>query len=169
MEEQDKREAWVFDAADLVPGAELSRDECERLIGRRYWEDPRYGLELVKLASFIDRLIRDDGRLCTIRTVSGGIQILTHSEAARYNADRFESAIDLMRRCKRRLDAVDPAQLDADELRSYDRNRNRQGRTLAAIKTATMADMSLTPSRPSKPPMRARVTLSNTQGKEPKE
>lgn len=151
---ENEREAWTFDISDLVPGFEISREACEQMIGLRYEHDMRYGLELVKLASHIDRLIRDDGRLCTIRTQGGGVQVLTDSDAARYNADRFENAIDLMRRCKRRLDAVNVAKLDPDELRAYDRNRNRQAKTLAAVRSVVLEDMSLTPCRPSKPSMR---------------
>lgn len=155
MEEQNnEREAWVFEASELVPGFEISREACEQLIGLRYEHDMRYGLELVKLASHIDRLIRDDGRLCTIRTQGGGVQVLTDSAAARYNVDRFENAIDLMKRCKKRLDAVNVSRLDPDELRAYDRNRNHQGRTLAAVRAVVLEDMSLTNVRPKKPSMR---------------
>lgn len=151
-------ERWQIDAEELLPGVEISREECERLLNCSYAEERRYGLELLKLAAYVDRVIRRSGRMLTITTRDGGIQVLTHAQAARYNAERFDNAQRLMRRCFRRLSAVDTGYLTEAELRQYDQARNCQSRTLAAMRAANMqADMTPTPSQQTKPPMRPQV------------
>lgn len=151
-------DTWQIDPNELVPGAEISREECERLLGCSYAEERRYGLELLKLAAYVDKAIKRSGRLLTITTRDGGIQVLTHAQASRYNAERFDAAQRLMRRCFRRLSAVDTGSLTESELRNYDRARNSQSRTLAAMRAVNMFDDVVLKATVSKqPPMRPEV------------
>ena len=135
------------DISGLEPGSAVSQAVCEKAIGFAR-ESDKYGFQfaLLQLADHVQRLLWKADCRWTVTTRDGEILILTHEQASKYNAARFNGAMDKMRRCHKRLCAVDIASL-SDELRgSHDEAIARQSRILQGIK-GTRAVLELTPTK----------------------
>lgn len=99
---------FIIDVSDLGPGDSLQQSECERTIGFPMASDRyAYSFALMQLVDYVQKLLWKDGRQYTVISDGGTIRVLSHEEASKYNASRFENAIGKMRRCHRRLLAVD--------------------------------------------------------------
>jgi hypothetical protein len=89
----------------------------------------------MQLAEFIQRSLWKIGKQFTVTTSAGQVNILTHEEASKYNESRFDLAISKMRRCNRRLNAVDIGSLSKDSRDEHGRAIIRQSRILSMLKT----------------------------------
>jgi len=130
-----KIDEQLIDAEALQPGDVIEPDEVERLIGINRESDPMgYQLGLLQLQNVVTRLLHKLGKIYTVTCDAKQINVLTHSEASRYNSGRFGSAMASMRRCHKRLVAVDVSKLEAIERESHDRAIVKQSRVLLGIK-----------------------------------
>lgn len=136
----------AIDTRDLEPGSTLPQVECEKLIGFTHESDPiGYQLGLLCLQNHIAKMLRRVGRVLTVVCRKGSIEILTHRQAAVYNADRFNQGIKAMRSSNKRLIAVDASELSQDERAKHDENIVRQSRLLAGIRLNQREPISVAP------------------------
>ena len=94
-----------------------------------------YQFALMQLVEHIQRLLWKDQKQYTVVSENGSIRVLTHEEASKYNAARFDGAISKMRRCHKRLTAVDCGQFDAETKDNHTKSILKSSRILTAIKT----------------------------------
>ena len=125
-----------IDASGLDCGDVIEQSRCENIIGiSRMVDAYSYQFSLMQLVEHIQRLLWADGKQHTVVSENGSVRILTHEEASKYNTARFEGAIAKMRRCHKRLIAVDSGKL-SDEARADHLNAIvKTSRTLVAIKS----------------------------------
>ena len=125
----------LIDAAAISPGDVIEIPEVERLIGINRADDPLgYQLGLLQLQGVVSSLLRRLGKVYTVTCDDKQINVLTHQEASIYNARRFEKAVASMRRCHRRLTAVDVGQLSQVEREGHDKSIVRQSRVLLGMR-----------------------------------
>jgi hypothetical protein len=106
---------YEIDVTDVEAGTTVDQSECERILGiKRKGNEYNYQFALMQLAEFIQRSLWKIGKQFTVTTSAGQVNILTHEEASKYNESRFDLAISKMRRCNRRLNAVDIGSLSKD-------------------------------------------------------
>lgn len=114
----------------------FDREACELLIGysrdlKRYdWQ-----LELMKICDRIQKELWKAGKQLTVVTTKSEIHVLTHEQASEYNSTRFDNAIKKMRRCYKRLVAVNTANFTDTLLQSHEKSIVKQSRILQAIKS----------------------------------
>lgn len=124
-----------IDISDVVPGSTIEESECERIIGIKRSEDMyRFQFALMQLGEYVGKLLWKDGKQYTVRTSNGCVEILSHEEASTYNASRFDLAISKMRRCHRRLIAVDAGQLPDEKRGQHTDSIVRQSKMLLALR-----------------------------------
>jgi hypothetical protein len=144
-----------IDVTGLEPGDNVEQSVCEQLIGmERKGNEYAYQFALLQLGDFIQKSLWKIGKQFTVRTTNQEVQVLTHEEASKYNASRFELAIAKLRRCNRRLNAVDPGQLTKEAREEHGRTIIRQSRVLSLLKSA---NSDLTP----EPEKRERIKLGD--------
>lgn len=123
------------DVSKLVAGCTVEQSTCEEIIGfPRRTDMYRYQFLVMQLAEHIRRLLWREGHRWTVITEDGAIRVLTHEEASKYNASRFDCAIQKMRRCNRRLIAVDAGKLPPDARYEHTEQVVRQSRILQGLK-----------------------------------
>jgi hypothetical protein len=125
------------DYGSLIMGGGISVVECQQLIGFSENEKPKeYGLAMLQIMAGVTKAMREKyQRRVTVRIVKGGIQILTDSEAAVYNATRFDQGLKIARRSHRRSLAVDVAGLSQAEKDAHQKNLAIQGAKLSMLRT----------------------------------
>jgi hypothetical protein len=127
---------YEIDVTDVEAGTTVDQSECERILGiKRKGNEYNYQFALMQLAEFIQRSLWKIGKQFTVTTSAGQVNILTHEEASKYNESRFDLAISKMRRCNRRLNAVDIGSLSKDSRDEHGRAIIRQSRILSMLKT----------------------------------
>jgi hypothetical protein len=127
---------YEIDVTDVEAGTTVDLNECERVLGiKRKGNEYNYQFALMQLAEFIQRSLWKIGKQFTVTTSAGQVNILTHEEASKYNESRFDLAISKMRRCNRRLNAVDIGSLSKDSRDEHGRAIIRQSRILSMLKT----------------------------------
>ncbi len=134
------------DYAGLVMGGGISMVECQQLIGFSENEKPKeYGLAMLQIMAGVTKAMREKyQRRVTVRIVKGGIQILTDSEAAIYNATRFDQGLRIARRSHRRALAVDVAGLSNPEKEAHQKNLAIQGAKLSMLRTKIDVELPVT-------------------------
>lgn len=141
-----------IDVEKVEAGTMVEQTECEKIIGmKRNGNEYAYQFALMQLGEFIQRSLWRIGKQFTVTTSSGQVNILSHEEASKYNESRFDLAISKMRRCNRKLNAVDVGALSKESRDEHGRAIIRQSRILSMLKTA---NKDLTPEESKK-----RVTL----------
>lgn len=139
--------AGDIEVSELCPGSCIDQEECERLIGFTRLSDPlKWQLALLNLRNEVLRLLEQDGKIYTITCSDAQLNILTHKQASEYNARKFETCIDGMRRANKRLSAVDVAVLSKEDRDQHDKSMMNQSRMLLAIKSNRREPIVLTPS-----------------------
>lgn len=127
----------MIEITQLAAGSIIEQSEIEAVTGTRRNSDPvKYQFLLMQLASQVGRELEKDGRTLTVATRDGAIHVLTHEEASKYNATKFDNAIGKMRRCHKRLLAVDITGFDAPTKENHDRNIIKTSRVLQAIRAS---------------------------------
>lgn len=141
--------AWFFhtngvfmkfdiDVSDLLPGDSIPQSKCESVIGmRRTGREHLYQFALLQLGDYIQKALWKIGKQYTVRAVGGEVQVLTHEQASKYNDSRFDLAIAKMRRCNRRLMAVDIGSLSKETRQDHERAIVKQSRMLSLLKSAS--------------------------------
>jgi hypothetical protein len=150
-----KGKAMKFDVEvdQLEVGTTIEQSVVERIVGiKRQDNEAAYQFLVMQLAEFISNALWKIGKQYTVRTSGGEVLVLTHEEASRYNDSRFDLAMEKMRRCNRRLMAVDVGQLSDEARRDHGRAMIRQSTILAMVKTAKKS-ISLEAETPKKPPI----------------
>lgn len=143
---------FEVDVENVEAGTTVDQSECEKIIGiKRKGNEYAYQFQLMQLGEFIQRSLWKIGKHFTVTTSAGQVNILSHEEASKYNESRFDLAIAKMRRCNRRLNAVNVGELSKDSRDEHGRAIIRQSRILSMLKTA---NKDLTPEEPKK-----RITL----------
>jgi len=137
-----------IDVRVLEPGTTVEQSECESIVGiKRTGNEYAYQFALMQLGDFIQKSLWRLGKHLTVRTTNGEVQVLTHEEASKYNESRFDLAIDKMRRCNRRLNAVDVGELGKEAREDHSKAIIRQSRILTMLKTVRR---DITPEEPRK-------------------
>lgn len=125
-----------IDVSQLHPGDTVEQAECEKVIGFKRDEDKyAFQFELMQLSERIQMLLWREGRKYTVVCKDGSICILTHEQASNYNAKRFSNAIGKMRRCHKRLVAVDVSSFGSSALENHNLSLVKTSRILQSIKS----------------------------------
>lgn len=135
-----KRKSSMFDISvdNVEAGSVLSQADCEALFGFSYEINPTvYQFKLMQLSDYVEKELAKLDRILTVVCDGQTVRVLTHEQASIYNQKHFDNAIRKMRRCNRRLQAVDIRELGPDRIKQHDGGIVRQSRILQAIKTST--------------------------------
>jgi hypothetical protein len=130
----------MFDISidNVEAGSVLSQADCEALFGFSYEINPTvYQFKLMQLSDYVEKELAKTDRILTVVCDGQTVRVLTHEQASIYNQKHFDNAIRKMRRCNRRLQAVDIRELGPDRIKQHDGGIVRQSRILQAIKTST--------------------------------
>jgi hypothetical protein len=124
-----------IDLQTIEPGTVLEMVDCERLFGyTREANATRYQFDLMRLADWIHRELCKIERVLTVICDGSDVRVLTHQQASDYNVQHFANAIKKMRKCHKRLVAVDTRELDAAKIQIHDKSLVRQSRILQMIR-----------------------------------
>ena len=125
-----------IDLQTIEPGTVLEMADCEKLFGYTRENNPtRYQFDLMRLADWIHKELCKFERILTVVCDGSDVRVLTHQQASDYNVQHFANAIKKMRKCHKRLAAVDTRELDAAKITIHDKSLVRQSRILQMIKT----------------------------------
>lgn len=134
-----------IDVSALQPGSVVEQSVCEKVIGfSRSSNQYEFQFNLMQLAEHISRLLWKDGRKWTVTTKDGTVCVLTHEQASKYNTQRFQNAIDKMRRCNRRLVAVEIAEIPKEHRAQHDEAIAKQSRILQGMRVRQSVELSET-------------------------
>lgn len=123
------------DIDSIETGSVLGVSECEKLFGYTRQSDPvRYQFDLMRLSDWIGKELFKRDRLLTVTCDGSDIRVLTHEQASDYNQKHFDNAIKRMRKCSKRLAAVDIRELTAERVKTHDRAIVRQSKILQMIR-----------------------------------
>jgi hypothetical protein len=127
---------YEIDVTDVEAGTTVDQSQCEKILGiKRKGNEYNYQFALMQLSDFIQRSLWKIGKQFTVTTASGQVIILTHEQASKYNESRFDLAIRKMRRCNRRLNAVEVGALSKEARDEHGKAIIRQSRILSMLKT----------------------------------
>lgn len=136
---------FKVDVTNLEAGHIIDQADCEQIIGferaKRMYE---YGFELMQLAEYVQSQLWKIGKQLTVVSHKGSIRVLTHVEASEYNASRFDNAIKKMRKCHKRLVAVNTNGFDRDSKNNHSMSLVKTSRILTAIKS-TRTEVTIEP------------------------
>ena len=93
-----------------------------------------FQFRLMQLADYIGKLLWKEGKKYTVCTRGSEVHVLTHEQASKYNDSRFNGAVAKMRKCNRRLIAVDVSKLSPEMRQQHDETIARQSRMIQALK-----------------------------------
>lgn len=126
---------FEIDVSGLNIGDTITQDVCEGIVGIKRAIDPyNYNFQLMQLADHINRMLWKEEKRWTVVTSEGEILVLTHEQASQYNQRHFKAAMAKMRRCNRRMAAVDVAELDAEARKIHCELLAKQIRILMGMK-----------------------------------
>ena len=124
------------DIASIDCGSFLAESDCQKLFGYARIDDPvRYQFDLMRLSDWIGKELAKAGKVLTVTCDGAEIRVLTHEQASEYNQKHFDNSIRRMRKCMRRLSAVDIRELDSDRVKRHDKAIGRQSKILQMIKS----------------------------------
>jgi hypothetical protein len=142
-----------FEVEQIEPGTTVEQSTIEAVLGmKRQGNEYAYQFALMQFGEFVQRSLWRMGKHYTVRTSGGEVQVLTHEEASKYNDSRFDLAIEKMRRCNRRLIAVDVAELSAEARADHGAAMVRQSRILGLVKGVKKC-LELNTESPKRPPI----------------
>ena len=143
-----------IDLETIEPGSVLEMEACEKLFGYLRKNDPiKYQFDLMRLANYIYCESANRGRIFTIICDKSDVRVLTHEQASDYNQQHYKNAIKKMRKCHRRLVAVNTAELDAARIANHDKSIIRQSRILQMIQSVGRGEITAEPRKQDRPAM----------------
>ena len=143
-----------IDLETIEPGSVLEMHACEKLFGYSREDNPtKYQFDLMRLADYIHRELIKHDRVLTVICDGSDVRVLTHQQASDYNQQHFQNAIKKMRKCHRRLIAVNTAELDAARVIHHDKSIVRQSRILQMIRSAGRGNIDIEPRKLDRPVM----------------
>lgn len=142
---------FEVDIENAKPGSRIDRENCEKILNIKRSEDA-YGYQfgLLQLCDFIQKQLWREGKRYTVTACEGEIQVLTDEQATDYNANHFELAIKKLRRCHRRLQAVDTSNLSDEGRSNHQAATIRQSRIVSMLRSVPKK-IDLQASEPTKP------------------
>lgn len=119
----------------LKKGEFVYSPEIEQVYGVRCGTD-EFRLALLKVRTLVieEFKSRTPSEVVTLREMQDDLKILTDTEAAKYNSEKFEVALDGARRCNFRNRHVDVSRFSPIEAAKHSDVLNYQSRMLSAIK-----------------------------------
>jgi hypothetical protein len=142
---------FEVDVENVEPGTTIEQSTVEQIVGiKREGNEYNYQFLLMQLGEFVQRSLWKIGKQYTVRTSGGEVQVLTHEEASRHNANKFELRMDGMRRDNRRLVAVDVGALSKESREDHGKAIIKQSRILSMLKSAR-SELTLAAEQPKKP------------------
>lgn len=117
----------------VAKGDVFPRAEIARLLGVRLSDYAHLQLRMVTFQAELERQLWDSSRPFTVRQRRGDIAILDDSDAAKYNHARFNKDFNDMFRVHKRADAVDVANLTAEEAARHERAGTVRSAVLAGM------------------------------------
>jgi hypothetical protein len=127
---------FEIELTGIEPGSVLAMSECERLFGYTRETNPvKYQFDLMRLADYVGKELAKIGLVYTVVCDGSDVRVLTHEQASDYNQQHFSNAIKKMRKCHKRLMAVDTRELEAERIKMHDKSIVRQSRILQTIKS----------------------------------
>jgi len=123
-----------MDYSTLVPGDIIPQEQCEVIFGFTMKSDlAKYSLCLLNLKGQVEKELRKVGRIYTVTTQKGRINVLTHQQASQYNRRMFVAKKKSMRKANHRLAFVDISVLSHEERKEHEKQLIRQGREIMAL------------------------------------
>jgi len=127
---------FKVDVSGLEAGDIIEQPICETIIGfDRSTKMYEFNFELMQLAEYVQSQLWKIGKQLTVVSHKGSIRVLTHAEASEYNASRFDNAIKKMRKCHKRLVAVNTGGFDQESKNAHSSSLVKTSRILTAIKS----------------------------------
>lgn len=123
---------YPVDIEALAKGSAIPAEYLEDAYGMRR-ETDAFRLKLLALKEKIESEKAGRGEPVTVVAERGGLRILTDSEAATYNPQRFRAGLSAARRSHSRTMAVDAENLTSDERAALDGSIIFQSRVLLGI------------------------------------
>ncbi len=140
-----------FDVEQIEPGTTIEQSTVEKILEmKREGNEYAFQFALMQLGEFVQRSLWKIGKRFTVRTSGGEVQVLTHEEASKHNANKFDLRMEGMRRDNRKLMAVDISALSKEAREDHGKAVIKQSRILTMLKT-TRRELKLTPEQPRKP------------------
>lgn len=144
---------FKVDVSSLEAGDSIEQAQCEEIIGfNRTGKMYEFSFELMQLAEYVQSQLWKIGKELTVVSHKGSVRVLTHEEASEYNASRFDNAIKKMRKCHKRLVAVNTNGFDAETKNNHCVSIIKTSRILTAIK-GTRTEITIEPHVASMPRM----------------
>lgn len=127
---------FEVDIENAKPGSCIDQECCEQILNVKRSEDAYdYQFKLLQLCNFIQTQLWQVGKRYTVTAFNGEIQVLTDEQATEYNTNHFELAIKKLRRCNRRLRAVDLSQLSDEAKKEHQAATIRQSRIVGMLRS----------------------------------
>lgn len=125
-----------IDIENAKPGSRIEQETCEKILNVKRAEDAYgYQFALLQLCGFIQNQLWRTGKRYTVTACEGAIQVLTDEQATDYNSNHFELAVKKLRRCHRRLQAVDLSNLSDEHKKSHQAATIRQSRIVSMLRS----------------------------------
>lgn len=122
-----------IDVSILEKGDYLSPEELEKEFGlSRDLAD--YQLKMVTLIDRIQKTSQTTEKNLFCRCVSGGIQVMTDSQALSYKSNHHELSIKKLYRVSRDTQKIDPGNLSKEEIHRHDTEINKQSRIVQSLR-----------------------------------
>jgi len=126
-----------IDVSHVEAGDVIEKSVCEQVIGFPMEQDQyQFNFQLMQLADYVGKLLWKDGKKLTVVSRGGEVVVLTHEQASKYNDSRFELAAKKMRRCNKRLLAVNVSELPKEARESHTMSIIKQSRILQGLSQA---------------------------------
>ena len=148
----------------IEAGDVIEQSECESVIGiKRDADQYQFQFALMQLGEFISSSLWKIGKQFTVKTENGSVVVLTHEQASKYNASRFQNAIGKMRRCHRKNAAVNLGEIPEESRQDHVNILAKQGAILTGIRSSkAVLDVKPTPAA-MRPVRLARTKTEQTQ------
>ena len=123
-----KKTEFEIDVKSLKKGDVIPVESIEAMTGTKYGS-LAYGFKCLSITSYLDGQLPD----ISIAIKKGNICLLTDTEAAYYQTDRFRQGMQTMKRSNRKFARIDTAEFDATQHEFYKNQHLIQSRILQAV------------------------------------
>lgn len=127
-----ERRIHPIDVTTLSKGDRLPIEQVEQIVNCSR-ASPAFAFRVLSLKGWIERSLRNHGKVWTLRVDHGAICILTDVEAVQYNFRQHRVGCRKTRRSLRRQIAVDVSNLTEEQKVEHDKMLTRQAGVVAAM------------------------------------
>lgn len=127
-----ERRIHPIDVTTLSKGDTLPIEQVEQIVNCSR-SSPAFAFKTLSLKGWIERSLRNHGKIWTLCVHHGAIRILTDVEAVGYNFRQHKVGCRKTRRSLRRQIAVDVGNLTAEQKAEHEKMLTRQAGVVAAM------------------------------------